>query len=494
MKKEIILSLVALFALCSCKKDNGETKKTYTFDSTKEATYEVADTYPISLRQIKGAEKWNPMISVGNPKMLVIPVDFSDSTCDILQKGCEGTRSDIQAAFFGTEQDTVIEGQDPDGWESVKSYYYESSYGKLTIDGVVTPWYRASRTAEAYTAMSTSAASSILLEAVSWYKQYCEENELPFDFDADQDGYIDCVQMIYSVSDRYGGSETWWAYTSALRGSIANLESPEPYQYVFASQSFMYHDTHYIDAHTYIHETGHVLGLEDYYNTSDNPALSRPNPAGKVDMMDNNVGDHCAYSKFAMQWITPKIVTGEGSITIRPMTTTGDAIIVSPQWNGTAFDEYLIIEYHRPIGLNQKDSQRQYAEAYPLVMTDNGIKVYHIDSRLLYVDAMSYEPIEYTTTFKQDAFNTTILAHSNTPDNSGEYDNRLVHLLESSGKNTFFNGGTATNETLFKEGDTFGAKEGLFDTFEFHSGKELPFVFEITSITDEEAVITFAAK
>ena len=211
-------------------------------------------------------------------------------------------------------------------------------------------------------------------------------------------------------------------------------------------------------------------------------------------MMDNNVGDHCAYSKFALQWITPKIVTGEGSITIRPMTTTGDAIIVTPQWNDTAFDEYLIIEFHRPIGLNQKDSQRQYAGTYPLVMTDNGIKVYHIDSRLLYVDAMSYEPIEYTTTFKQDAFNTTILAHSNTPDNSGEYDNRLVHLLESSGNNTFFNGGTATNETLFKEGDTFGVKEGVFDTFKYHSGKELPFVFEITSITDEEAVITFAAK
>lgn len=45
-----------------------------------------------------------------------------------------------------------------------------------------------------------------------------------------------------------------------------------------------------------------------------------------------------------------------------------------------------------------------------------------------------------------------------------------------------------------KKADTFGVKEGVFDTFKFHSGKELPFVFEITSITDEEAVITFAAK
>ena len=493
MKKELVLSLVALFVLCSCDKE--EQAKVYTFDSSKEATYETVDSYPISLRQVKGAERWNPMQSIGNPKMLVIPVDFTDYKCDVLERGCEGARSDIEAAFFGAPADTVIEGKDLDGWESVSSYYNKSSYGQLNIGGVVTPWHTyPNGTADELSEMSTNAAQAILIESVNWYKEYCKENELPFDFDDDQDGFIDCVQLVYSVPDQYNGSQTWWAYTSMLRGSQSNLESPNPNQFVFASQSFMYHDTNYIDAHTYIHETGHVIGLDDYYNTSKNIALKAVRPTGGIDMMDQNVGDHDSYSKFALQWIQPKVVTSAGSIKIRPMTTSGDAIIVSPQWNGTAFDEYLIIEYHTPEGLNAKDAGRNYAGVYPLVMTDNGIKVYHVDSRLALADGRTLDPIDYTTTFVQDAQHTTILPHSNTPSSGGKFDNRLIHLLESSGKNTFFKGATATNATLFKEKDTFGAKKGIFDTFKFHSGKELPFVFEVTSINEEEAVITFAVK
>lgn len=492
MKKSFLISLSALLLLCSCGKSDKE--KTYVFDSTKEATYTVANEYPVTARQVQTGVQWRSMTPAGNPQLLVIPVDFPDYKCNILPKGCEGTRNDIQAAYFGTEADTVLAGStDTDGWESVKSYYYESSYGKMEIGGVVTPWFTYSSNVDGMT--GAGASRGVLIEAVDWYKQYCIDNGLPFDFDDDNDGFIDNVQLIYAPDARHNGlDDLWWAYTSSLVGNMANFESPNPYNYVFASQSFMYHDTNYIDAHTYIHEMGHVLGLWDYYNTSDNPTYQKVKAAGGVDMMDQNVGDHNSYSKFALQWVAPKVVTGEGSITIKPFTTSGDAIIVSPGWNGTAFDEYLIIEYHRPIGLNKQDSERRYTGSYyPFVMSDNGIKVYHIDSRMAYVDALSRSFIEYTTTFKQDARNTTIIAHSNTPSNQ-EDDYRLIHLLEATGKNSFFEGKTATNETLFKQGATFGAQKGFFKGFKFHSGLDLPFVFEITSITDEEAVITFAKK
>ena len=51
----------------------------------------------------------------------------------------------------------------------------------------------------------------------------------------------------------------------------------------FASTSFMNNDEkYYVDSSTYIHETGHLLGLDDYYSYN-------PNTIGKVygaDMMD----------------------------------------------------------------------------------------------------------------------------------------------------------------------------------------------------------------
>jgi len=60
-----------------------------------------------------------------------------------------------------------------------------------------------------------------------------------------------------------------------------------------------------IDAHMLVHETGHMLGLEDYYSYS-----GLENPCGGVDMMDLNVGDHDAYSKMVLGWVNPYVVDG----------------------------------------------------------------------------------------------------------------------------------------------------------------------------------------
>ena len=70
----------------------------------------------------------------------------------------------------------------------------------------------------------------------------------------------------------------------------------------------------------------------------------------------------------------------------------------------------------------------------------------------------------------------------------------LIQILESSGKNTLYQGREATNEALFKVGDTFGAVKGKFNNFKFNSGLSLPFVFKVTNMTDEGATITFVKK
>lgn len=177
MKKELVLSLVSLFALCACDKGDNKksTPKSYDFNITQEATYDVAGAATVTQRQLKKAEKWNPMISVGNPKMLVIPVDFKNYSCQVLDNRCEGTRSDIQKAYFGKSEDTVVSGGDSDGWESVSSFYYKSSFEKLNITGTVTPWFTLDKTVGEISAMSTNAAQMILLEAVDWYKEYCKK-------------------------------------------------------------------------------------------------------------------------------------------------------------------------------------------------------------------------------------------------------------------------------------------------------------------------------
>ena len=66
--------------------------------------------------------------SVGSPKMLVIPVNLDDSN------KTDSLLDEIETAFNGTSKDT--------GYESVKSYYQKSSYGKLNLDiNVLDEWF-----------------------------------------------------------------------------------------------------------------------------------------------------------------------------------------------------------------------------------------------------------------------------------------------------------------------------------------------------------------
>ena len=136
-----------------------------------------------------------------------------------------------------------------------------------------------------------------------------------------------------------------------------------------------------VDAHTLIHETGHLLGLEDYYDYD-----GKMGTAGGLDMMDNNIGDHTAYSKYSLGWTNPYVVTGDSEITIKPFESSGDMILIKDDWNHSAMDEYLLIEFYTPTGLNAKDAEAKYAGIYPIMFQKPGIKVYHIDSRLGYFE------------------------------------------------------------------------------------------------------------
>ena len=484
---------IALTSLTGCNKNT----KNYDFTSVGVANFQKAGDDPISIRDVKESEGWVPAPSKGKTKYLVIPVDFEvnennprdNYSCAALPNGCEGSKAEIEAAFFGDSEDT--------GWESVKSFYYKSSYGALDFEGVVTDWYTVPFTASEAASMGSNYTTQVARDALKWYKsdevrqsmgdKYIE----PTDLDTDKDGYIDAIALIYTAPEKTYNSDFFWAYTTMNFGEIANLESPTVYQMFWGSYYFIKSDTTYEkpDSHTYIHETGHVLGLNDYYNTS----YTIEAPAGKVDMMDNNVGDHCAYSKYSLGWIKPYVVDQEGSFTIKPFQENGDCLLVSANFNGSAFDEYLLIEFHTPTGLNQKDSESNYAGYYPRVMTANGIKIYHIDSRLAVVDRRGNGFIRYTDEFVDNGEDKTVISHPNTPNETISDGNYQVHLLEGTGRNDFIEKGLAAdNSTLFKVGQQFGVN--VFKNFKFNDGSELPFVFEITSITDEEAVITFVKK
>lgn len=426
--------------------------------------------------------------STGNQKILVIPVEFTDYPASSLAGGAEQAKTRIQKTFFGKTNET--------GWESVASYYEKSSYGKLQLSGVVTDWYNCGYTLKQANDLRQSeyddATWYILRNAVNWYKKNHSDIR---DYDQNGDGYIDAVWMVYSAPYDTSSSayDIQWAYTFWDYEQNANKTSPVANVYAWASYDFIDeggYRNNLPDAHTFIHETGHVLGLDDYYTYDEYDW----GPAGVLDMMDGNIGDHNAYSKMVLDWTLPYVAQNTGTITLRPFESSGDCLLIGNDWNGSAFDEYLVLEYYTPTGLNQQDAQTAYPSR-PKMFTQNGVKVYHIDSRLglLSYGSRGWTFKQWTDQFISTNTSYTSIMASNTASSSiVSSDYRLVHLLESSGQNSFYNGGEASNATLFQVGDSFG--KTTFNSFKFNDSTKAPFTFEITAMDNNGVTISFTKK
>ncbi len=534
-KLSFVLSFISLASLTSCfffvpTDKNTETTSsstTKTFANYKTPTY-TSDYSKDNLNKdmLGRGFGYRYMPSVGDSKLLVIPIQttdytFSSSDLNLIEKG-----------FFGEASET--------GWQSVASFYAESSYGKLKITGEVSPVINLGKTsteletiAKSYSNNNKNYTDAILdaaLEAIA------TKTDIDLtQYDTDGDGYIDAVWMVYSP--KYNrNSDFYWAYTT-WTSSSNTYSGKKACCYAWASVSFLTQKnystlldkTNIADSHTFVHETGHMLGLDDYYSydysySSSNRNGNTDTPVGGVDMMDFNIGDHDSYSKYVLGWSSPTVITEEYleannyQLTLRSMTETGESFLLpcykdgNIEYNGTPFDEYLLIEYYTPTGLNKKDSEEKYSNNLS-TYTKCGVLVYHIDATVGKLVATSsgsiswdgyaydklpayssdlgrkyaYFPI-YSNTYSY-SYNQDI-----TDDGLSYYRGRLISLLPSTGKR--INGsktGYSGNSSLYTKGKTFG-RNGVYSDFCFDDGSKPQFSFTVKTTSDSDCVIEFGAN
>ena len=172
--------------------------------------------------------------------------------------------------------------------------------------------------------------------------------------------------MIYSFPMDYDSDDTlWWAWQnqSYLPDEFDGLTLD---YYLWAGIDSLYESTGLLEevpcALTLIHETGHLLGLMDYYDTEFGDRVS--GGLGGADMMDDSVGDHCSFSKQELGWIEPVRIEGSGEYALRSFPETGDALLLAkPNAKVSLLDrlagitaieqyEYLLIDLYTPDGLN----------------------------------------------------------------------------------------------------------------------------------------------
>lgn len=472
--------------------------------------------------------------SLGERKLLVVPIQFEDS------KFTQTQLDRLENVFFGESEDT--------GWESVSSFYNKSSYGKLNITGEMTKPLTVEQTMATFSSNykknnknSKTYTDFVLDAALETLDSSMDLSE----YDTDQDGYIDAVWLVYSAPyNRSDSLSPFWAYTTwetspktvspskNLKGCLYSwasidftVEKKYPVASLFNSQSVTNGD-----AHTYIHETGHMLGLDDYYSY-DYDAYNKnyDTPVGGIDMMDMNIGDHDSYSKYLLGWIDPLVITEEYlksndyELTLNSLTdmsTNRNKAFLIPtytdsgsRFNGTAFDEYLLVEFSTNTDLNLKDSQGKYSNGLR-GYTKPGVLVYHVNSRVGRMlpdssgnpiwDGSVYDGLpEYDSTWGKKLM--YFYVYSNTrsycydtkiSDTSSRfYRGRLISLLPATGNKT---GSIAQNyssdSSLYLSGSSFmkdeNGKDSTYSEFVFDDGSKPRFGFTVKGFSSDRKQAT----
>ena len=467
--------------------DNYYAPNDYSYSSTFPANYnELDDIYLYDCDSTP---------SLGNVNVLVVPIAFTDSTVD---NGVSGTNiiNDLETVFNGTKEET--------GWHSVSSYFKECSYGALNLSFTVAPtWYQYEKSKSVMGVADTSTTISAVTSSVEWYRsQYSSSNCK--EFDSDSNGYIDCVFLVYAEKDYASGRtsyDNFWAYTFWTQQNNRNVSKPNANTFIWMSYDFMYGDMGGsslidLDSHTFVHEYGHAMGLNDYYDYGGNEA-----PAGGFDMQDFNVGDHNPFSKMSLGWSKPYVVDGNARITIKPHSKYANQTILLASggyngWNKSPFDEYILIEFYTPEGLNYFDSHNDTFGGYPMGTKDIGLRVYHVDCRLYGVYNGYLQG--YATSINSGylylvaATNTTSGDHVSQISEAVNY--RQVHLLSQSGTDRMKNKQMFNSVDLFTEGDTFSMSD--YSSFFYNKGKfndnsTLGFSFYVENIAADGATIRF---
>ncbi len=431
-----------------------------------------------------------------DPYLLVVPLAFSDSDPSTFEK----KTILLQNAFFGSPSKNT--------YESVASYYNRSSYGHIKIQGEVTNWYTSSLSAQETLNLTTSGSSTLSVssnlakDVVAWLanSSFDLTNYLT------EDGkYIRGLYVVYDYPPNYQDtSSLFWAYVDRAGSSV---KTPAASTYAWSSIDFIgntAYKSHYVEANTFIHEVGHLFGLQDYYNTDSNSIYQ---PTGFFDMMDYNLGDHSSFSKYLLNWATPYIVRKPQEITIRSFTETGDFILMpSSSFNGSPYDEYILIEYFTPTGLNESSSFSSYVYKdgdgksrifyYP---NYHGLRIYHIDARLVYYSSQSSRIplgfVENLTAENLASYSNLFVGFANDNSPNSPSKNMLCHLLSAEGESDFQNGIASSNSTLFNSGDTFGTVEDEYYDFTFNkNGENLPFSISITKMGAKNINLSFKER
>ena len=323
----------------------------------------------------------------GSPKALVILVNFADKSF---------VTSTPQSAFNNLCNQTNYSVNGATG--SVKDWYKASSFGKLQLDFVVVGPYTLSKSMEYYGKYDTGTlplpagygnAPGMVVEACALAKNAGVNFT---QFDEDGDGEVDNVFIVYAGHNEAEGAgvNTIWPHRWAVQsnnysGTNASRTFDGKLVRVYACTSELRGASGSTIAGigTFVHEFGHVIGLPDYYHTTNQNITTFDSwsvmASGNYNNQSRTPPVLSAYDRFFLGWFTPEELTATAQKTLNPI-----AQVTSPPAN-TNQQAYLVAATNHNLNGKSPNPNEffvfEYREktGWDAYLPSAGMVIWHID-------------------------------------------------------------------------------------------------------------------
>lgn len=318
------------------------------------------------------------MPATGTVKALVIRVGFKDYPLYVEEENTKEdisgeeagkkdsgfclTKDEIRDHFLGDAPGS--ESQYP--YESLSAYYRRSSYGKLKIELGEIIDYSSVNDRDHYAEKEVGEKEIELMREIL---DYIEDEVDLSDYDSDKDGVADAVYVFYSGRPGPSVSKTFSPHCRNCSDHDLSLKGTKLTHFVMTGME---------DKSTLMHETGHLLGLPDYYSRTVGDALF-----GTSDMMYDNSGDHNGFSKWILGWLNDKNVIyldkkdAGKTVSLTSVDSLDGkgkklAVLSNPKSKGP-YGTYLLVEYVSA----ENDMADLIGGTFP-----EGFRVFRVDARM----------------------------------------------------------------------------------------------------------------